>query len=118
MRYLLLCAVLVQAGAQPAAVEYNRDVRPILSDKCFTCHGPDAANRKTKMRLDVADGSRYAITAGDPSKSSLYLRITSDNRSLRMPPAYSGHEKLTDREIDTIRRWIESGARYESHWSL
>ena len=121
MRYFLLHATLlasIPVAAQLSDIQYNRDVRPILSDKCFACHGPDAANRKTKMRLDTAEGSRYTITSGEPQKSSLYLRITSDNRSLRMPPAYAGHEKLTDREIDTIRQWIEGGAKYQSHWSF
>ena len=109
MRYILLCAAL-SAAAQPLPVEYNRDVRPILSDKCFACHGPDAANRKTKMRLDVPEGSRYA--------KSVLQRVTSENRAIRMPPASAGHDKLSDREIDTIRRWTEAGAAYQSHWSF
>src|SRR5258708_33100819 len=89
-----------------STVSFNRDIRPILSDKCFTCHGPDASNRKSKLRFDNEEGARidlakgrYAMVPGDPAKSELYLRITSENQALRMPHAYAGHEKLTSREI-------------------
>lgn len=101
-----------------AEVEFNRDVRPILSDNCFTCHGPDAANRKSPVRFDLEESARKAIVAGDPSGSPLYKRITSDNKSLRMPPAYAGKSKLADKDIDTIRRWIEQGAKWQSHWAF
>ncbi len=86
------------------AVEFNRDIRPILSDKCYTCHGPDKANRKTKLRFDVESGAkadlggRFAIVPGDPSRSEMVRRITASNKALRMPPAYSG-VTLTPREI-------------------
>jgi hypothetical protein len=110
-------------AAEP--VEFNRDIRPILSDKCFACHGPDVANRKTKMRLDLESGAkidlaggRKAIVPGDPAQSELYKRITSDNAATRMPPAYAGRDKLSAAEIDRIRRWIEQGAVWQAHWSL
>src|SRR5882762_2350000 len=90
-----------------STVSFNRDIRPILSDKCFKCHGPDAANRKTKLRFDNEEGARidlgegrHAIVPGDATKSELYERIASDNPARRMPPAYTGEEKLKDREID------------------
>src|ERR1700693_4868024 len=105
------------ARGEDAAVQFNRDIRPILSDKCYTCHGPDAANRKTKLRFDVESGAkielakgRLAIVPGDPSKSEVYRRISSTDTATRMPPAYMGREKLSDREIDLFRRWIEQGA--------
>jgi hypothetical protein len=113
------------ARGEDAVVEFNRDIRPIFSDKCYTCHGPDAANRKTKLRFDVEDGARIelskgrkAIIPGDPLQSEVYKRVASLDPALRMPPAYMGREKLTDGEIGLIRRWIEQGAQWERHWSF
>jgi hypothetical protein len=107
------------------SVEFNRDIRPVLSDKCFTCHGPDARNRKTKLRFDQEGGARielskghFAIVPGDPAHSEMYLRVSSDNAATRMPPAYAGAQKLSDREIGLIRRWIEEGAQWQRHWSF
>ncbi|MCU1232049.1 MAG: hypothetical protein JWP63_16, partial [Candidatus Solibacter sp.] len=105
-------------GATPATVEFNRDVRPILSDRCFSCHGPDSAARKSPLRLDQEDSARAALKAGDPAHSPLYQRITSTDNARRMPPAYMGRERLPDAEIETLRRWIEQGAKYQPHWSL
>ncbi len=106
-----------------ATVEFNRDIRPILSDKCYTCHGPDKANRKSLLRFDneagaMADlGGHFAIVPGDPAKSEMVRRITAENKALRMPPVYSG-VKLSDREIELIRDWIAQGAKWEKHWSF
>ena len=113
---LLFVCTLPLFGAD--AIEFNRDVRPILSDKCFTCHGPDKANRKTALRFDQEAGARVAIVPGDPEKSELIRRVTSDNKARRMPPAYAGHDKLSDREIETLRQWIAGGAVWQKHWSL
>jgi hypothetical protein len=106
-------------------VEFNRDIRPILSDKCFACHGPDAATRKTKLRFDIESAAkielgqgRHAIVPGDPAKSEMIRRITSDNKAVRMPPAYLGRDKLSDHEIDLIRTWIAQGAKWEPFWSF
>ncbi len=116
-----------QAGAKdsgPSVVEFNRDVRPILSDRCFTCHGPDKATRLSPLRLDteagaLADlGGRFAIVPGEPGRSEIIRRVSSDNAAQRMPPSYSGKDELTEREIDTIRRWIEQGAKWQNHWSF
>jgi hypothetical protein len=111
------------AGAGPS-IEFNRDVRPILSDKCFTCHGPDASARKIPFRLDMeapakADlgGGKRAIVEGDVGASELVRRITTQNAALRMPPVYSG-SKLTDVEIETLRDWVAQGAKWERHWSF
>jgi len=115
---------LAQENGQ-GAVEFNRDIRPILSDRCYTCHGPDKANRKTNMHFDSEEGAftplnsgGFAIVRGDPSKSVMFQRISSDNQAFRMPPAYMGYAKLPDREIELIRRWIEQGAKWEKHWSF
>jgi Protein of unknown function (DUF1553)/Protein of unknown function (DUF1549)/Concanavalin A-like lectin/glucanases superfamily/Planctomycete cytochrome C len=105
-------------GAATSTVEFNRDVRPILSDRCFSCHGPDSAARKSPLRLDQEASARAVLKAGDPAHSPLYQRITSADIARRMPPAYMGHERLPDSEIETLRRWIEQGAEYQPHWSL
>jgi hypothetical protein len=115
--YLLLFAILaLPAVAQ--TVSFNREIRPILSDRCYACHGPDSAARKSKLRLDREADSRLSIVPGSAEKSELYARITSANRVKRMPPAYLGHNALSPGEIELIKRWIEQGAPYESHWSL
>src|SRR5688572_20048296 len=108
----------------PQNIEFNRDIRPLLSDVCFTCHGPDKATRVINLRFDTeagafADlgGGRHAIVPGDPARSEMYQRITAKDEAIRMPPARSGR-KLTDNQIDLIRRWIEQGAKWQKHWSL
>jgi len=110
---LIVSLLALAAGAQ--TVSFNRDVRPILSDRCYTCHGPDSGARKSKLRLDREDDSRLSIVPGSPDKSEVYERITSTNKVKRMPPAYMGHQPLPQRDIDTLRRWIEQGAKYEPH---
>ncbi|MDX1978858.1 MAG: DUF1553 domain-containing protein [Bryobacteraceae bacterium] len=116
MRNLRLLLPLIAAVA-PAAVEFNRDIRPILSDKCFSCHGPDDKNRMAKLRLDTEAGARAAVVPGDANKSVLYQRITHQTRGLRMPPVASGNT-LTEREIGLLRDWIDEGARWQGHWSF
>src|SRR5712675_1379411 len=108
----LTALAAVTADPVPAVVQFNRDVRPIFSDKCYTCHGPDKGTRKTALRFDVesaakADlGGRFAILPGDTSKSELIRRITVENKALCMPPAYTG-VSLTPREIEILKRWVE-----------
>ncbi|HWB96083.1 MAG TPA: DUF1549 domain-containing protein, partial [Bryobacteraceae bacterium] len=112
-----------QLAAAEQTIEFNRDIRPILSDKCYTCHGPDSANRKSRLRFDrEADakqdlGGHFAIVPGKPDQSEMVRRISSPNKGLRMPPVYTG-TSLTPREIEAIRSWIEQGARWEKHWSF
>jgi hypothetical protein len=108
-----------------ADVEFNRDIRPILSENCYTCHGPDPGNRKTALRFDTEEGSKvelrdkkHAIVPGDSQSSELFQRISSDNKAVRMPPAYAGKAKLSDHEIDLVRRWIEQGGKWERHWAF
>ena len=104
------------------AVEFNRDVRPILSDKCFTCHGPDSVRKGAPFRLDIeasAKGDlagRRAIVPGDPASSELLKRVTADE-ARRMPPAWSGL-KLAEPEIETLRLWIAQGAKWQKHWAF
>jgi hypothetical protein len=120
------CVVVLSATSMAAqSIEFNRDIRPILSDKCFTCHGPDAANRKTKLRFDIESGAmielrqgQHAIVAGDAAHSEIYRRISSTDKTYRMPPAYMGRDKLSDGEIQLIREWIEQGAKWMPFWSF
>ena len=131
MGLLLLCTSPLQlelrAGSppEPAGIAFNRDIRPILSERCFACHGPDKSARKTTFRLDTQKGiltplssGGLAIVSGDPSASPLWQRIVSEDKAIRMPPAYLGHDRLTDGQLDRIRRWIEQGAQWQAHWSF
>ncbi|MBM3734317.1 MAG: DUF1553 domain-containing protein [Acidobacteria bacterium] len=117
----LLAASAVLASA---AVEFNRDVRPILADKCLTCHGTDAVNKRIPLRLDSeaaakADlgSGRRAIVPHQPAQSELIRRVTAPDRARRMPPAATGHT-LSEAEVETLRTWIEEGAKWEKHWSF
>lgn len=108
----------VALGAEPAP-EFNRDIRPILSDRCFACHGFDAKAREADLRLDVAEAAYAdkAIVPGKPEASEAWKRITSDDPDEVMPPADS-HLKLSAAEKSLLKRWIEAGAVYQPHWAL
>ena len=110
---LILLTVSV-AAAPP--VDFNRDIRPVLSDKCFSCHGPDEKNRMAKLRLDTKDGALSVIAPGKSGESKLVQRLTADKKAMRMPPMASG-KVVDDKQVDAIRRWIDQGAKWESHWS-
>lgn len=98
-------------------VEYNRDIRPILSDKCFFCHGPDANHREADLRLDDEKSAKdSAIVPGKPGDSELIRRITSKDEFEQMPPKHSG-KTLNVKEIELIRQWIAQGAEYQPHWA-
>ena len=110
--------------ANEEAVTFNRDIRPILSDKCFACHGPDEESRAGGFRLDLrdtaieeADSGLTPILPGDPNGSELMRRIRSEDEYERMPPPES-HKTLSEKEIDILKRWISEGAEWENHWSL
>jgi mono/diheme cytochrome c family protein len=103
-----------------SAIVYNRDVRPILADHCFACHGPDSASRQADLRLDRRDDAMAstAFVAGDPGKSELIRRIElPEDDELAMPPA-SGHKRLTNEQKQTLVQWIAQGAQYQPHWSF
>jgi hypothetical protein len=122
-RSFLAIALLVPAApAFGQAVDFNRDVRPILSNKCFACHGPDEKVRKAGLRLDTKEGATAetdggrAVVPGKPEASELVRRITSAEASELMPPAKTG-KKLSKAEVDALTRWIKEGANYAKHWS-
>ncbi|MFO0927538.1 MAG: PSD1 and planctomycete cytochrome C domain-containing protein [Gemmataceae bacterium] len=113
---VVLALVLV---GQPTAgpIEFNRDIRPLFSEFCFTCHGPDTAKRKGDLRLDVEEGGRSVLVAGKPDQSELFTRLHLKDPKKRMPPASTG-KTLSAKQIDLLRRWIEQGAPYQKHWAL
>ena len=112
----------------PQTIGFNRDIRPILSEKCFTCHGPDSGTRRANLRLDSAEaaakdatrntpdeGAMKVVAPSDPDHSALMRRVTAADPRRRMP---LGGEPLSDRQVQLIRRWIEQGAKYDPVWSL
>ena len=104
-------------------VSFDRDIRPILSDNCFHCHGPDAKKRKAELRLDIKEGALAdlggyaAVAPGNPAKSELFLRITSDDPEERMPP-HDSNRHLSKKEIDLLKEWIAGGANWKGHWTF
>jgi mono/diheme cytochrome c family protein len=105
-------------------LSFNRDVRPILSDNCFACHGPDRSQRQRGLRLDREDGAkaplpsgRVAIVSGQPDQSELIRRILHPEEGRRMPHVSSGKPRLLAAQIETLRRWIDEGALWEPHWA-
>ncbi|MDW8222508.1 MAG: DUF1553 domain-containing protein [Gemmatales bacterium] len=140
-KWLTLCLALIGTGAgllaEPRTVgdtstansttrsiDFNRDIRPILSDNCFACHGPDEKARKAGLRLDrkedafrmLRDGG-HAIVPGKPEASELFLRLTTDNSQARMPPK-SSKKQLNSAQIELIRQWILQGAPWSEHWAF
>jgi len=123
MRLLLILSVSVVLPVA-GGVSYNREVRPLLADRCFACHGFDAARRKGDLRLDTAEGAlaknsdgRAAVVPGDPGASLLWERLETTDPDEVMPPPDS-HKTVSDEERQLLRRWIEEGASYEKHWSF
>jgi len=115
-------SVTVGRGAE--ALKFNRDIRPLLSDRCFYCHGPDEKTREAKLRLDTREGAitdlggYAAIVPGQPEKSELLTRIISHDRDEVMPPPAAKKPRFNEQEIATIRQWIVEGAKYEGHWAF
>ncbi len=114
-----LLAAIRLASAADLPLGYNRDIRPILANNCFACHGPDSAMRKADLRIDQRDVAidMGAIVPGSPDESELIRRIFSDDPAERMPPPET-KKSLTDEQKQTLEKWIAEGAVYESHWSL
>ena len=119
----MLTAILLTLAGADGLVDFRRDVRPILSDKCFACHGPDEAARQADLRLDNADdafadrGGYAAVVAGDPDTSEIVLRITAADESMLMPPP-DAHKGLSAGEIAILKRWVEQGGEYRRHWAF
>src|SRR5688572_20734037 len=113
---VLLCGLLATGSDVRAAdeVDFDRDIRPILSDKCFFCHGPDPKRREADLRLDERDVALElgAIVPGKPEESELVRRIFADSEDERMPPPES-RKRLTDAQKELLREWIAAGANYE-----
>ncbi len=123
-----LCAVVfawITSSADGAdRVSFNEQIRPLLSDRCLACHGPDEKHREADLRLDIraeaigtAD-SPHAILPGKPEQSPLWQRITSTDPDLQMPPPAAKKPRFTAAELALLRRWIEEGAEYEGHWAF
>ncbi len=125
--FLLLIALAAQPLARaelPVAIDFNRDIRPILSDNCFTCHGPDTNKRKAGLRLDEkesafgkAESGEIAIAPGQPEKSELLRRITTEDKDDVMPPPKE-HKKLKPAQVELLRSWIAAGAKWDGHWAF
>ncbi len=118
-----IASTSVRADESAAKVDFTRDVRPILAENCFHCHGPDEAERQADLRLDVARGegdirgAQDVISVGNLDESEFIARITSEDPDVRMPPADSGKSLTTD-QIETLRKWVAAGAAYKQHWAF
>ncbi len=121
MRWVLFVLVVLLGSALQASareVSFNRDIRPILSDRCYFCHGFDANHREGDLRLDLAESARGALAPGDPEGSEVLRRITSRDRHEVMPPPEAHKKPISPVEAELIRKWIEAGAEYEPHWAF
>ncbi|MFM9058699.1 MAG: PSD1 and planctomycete cytochrome C domain-containing protein [Planctomycetaceae bacterium] len=121
---LLVAAATAMLPAAEPRLDFNRDVRPILSDRCFACHGPDAEKREAGMRLDLReaatarlDDGLTAVVPGDPAKSEIIARITSTDPDVVMPPPRL-NKPITPAEAEILKRWIAEGAEYRGHWAF
>jgi hypothetical protein len=120
---LMVCLLAPGQAQSPEPIDFNRDIRPILSETCFKCHGFDAQQRKAELRLDTWEGltdarqGRVPVRPGAPESSEVLNRIFHENARKRMPPRDSG-KKLTDSQKSLIRRWVLEGAAYSDHWAF
>ena len=122
-RALLLTAFIPLCAQTQRAVDFQREVRPILSENCFHCHGPDKNTRMADLRLDTREGAfgtratGKVIVPGSAKTSLLFQRITHEKEAMRMPPAFS-KKTLTAQQREVLRRWIDQGASWKEHWSF
>src|SRR3569833_3115911 len=118
--FLCLFAASSLVAATSPTVDFDRQIRPILSDNCFACHGPDEQHRMAGLHFDTKEGAfgkPGVIVPGDSASSKLFQKISNPNKAMRMPPPYS-NRTLTDAQIQTIKTWIDSGAKWETHWAF
>src|SRR6516162_3900328 len=115
-------ALLCAAFPGHAEIQFNRDIRPIMAETCFRCHGPDKSSRMAGMRLDLRDEALKPnrngiapIVPGDPEKSAIVARVFAKDAKI-VPPPFA-HKELTAAQKETIRRWVAEGALYEGHWA-
>ncbi len=113
---IIVFAVAADLRAEDSAF-FSREVLPILSENCFSCHGPDESNRKADLRLDLRDGALRAMTVGEPDSSELIARVVSDDIETLMPPPSSHKTRLKPAQVETLRTWIKSGASWGKHWA-
>src|SRR5690606_36085666 len=113
----------VASTSDQTTLDFATDIRPVLSDACFSCHGPDPEHREAELRLDLKEAvfakhnGQALVVPGKPAESLLYQRMTAAEESERMPPVDSG-KKLSASDIENIRKWIEAGAPWASHWAF
>ena len=117
--FCVLTAVAVTGFADDRTIDFNRDIRPILSDNCFLCHGPAESTREADLRLDVRDAAidSGALVPGDAEDSEVVARLFDDDEDSVMPPS-SSNKHLTDQQRELLRRWVAEGAEYQDHWSF
>ena len=121
--FLTIAAAAAFAADSKPGVDFNREIRPILSDNCFQCHGPDEKHRMANLRLDIKEGAfaqtkrGAVIVPGDAAKSLLFQRISHADKARRMPPP-AADRNLSDKQIELVKRWIDSGAKWETHWAF
>jgi hypothetical protein len=125
--YISSCTDKKTTTGHEELISYNFQIRPIFSDKCYKCHGPDANKRQAGLRLDIAEEvykalkehpRAHAIVPGNPGLSELFVRVSSTDTSIQMPPPESYLPALTAPEIAIVKKWIEQGAKYEPHWAF
>jgi len=118
MRFTVLAAfAIVPCAFGQTKVDFNKDVRPILSDNCFACHGPDDKARKADLKLHTREGALHVLDLKKPAESDLLKRLTTTNLKERMPPAKTG-KTLTSAQIETLKAWVAQGAEYQGHWAF
>ena len=115
---------IVSSALAEERIDFARQILPLLSEKCFQCHGPDEAIREAGLRLDEQDGAYAELDSGDravvplkPEESGIIARITSDDPDLRMPPQDLGKD-ITPQELELLKTWIEQGAEWSGHWAF
>ena len=116
--FSLLLVASASVAAERRPVDYSREVRPILANSCYACHGPDDKQRKGKLRLDVrSEAIKKAIVPGKASQSPLIERVTSKDSDEVMPPAHAKKPAITPEKAEILKRWIDEGAKYDQHWA-